>query len=143
MPRLYIKGIRDDDRLDNRRSFRFALRLRSSGRFLKTVHLVVSLFIVYLLHQLYGEVSFYTKGRHRFVEICGNIWAKKAKFFGMLYDTRLLLFFLAHLRHNGEEIFLTRFTSLFNGHTVKFMTLLFFAPGGLMALLKYEPNRRN
>ena len=33
-------------------------------------------------------------------------------------------------------IFLSNFTSLFNGHTVEFMTLLFFATGGLMALFK-------
>jgi len=106
-----------------------------AGVFWGTVHLVVSLFIVYLLHQWYGEVSFYTKGRHRFVGYVEMYLGKKAKFFSLLTTLGSYYFSLLIYAIMGG-IFLTNFTSLFNGHTVQFMTLLFFAAGGLMALFK-------
>ena len=106
-----------------------------AGVFWGTVHLAASLFIVYLLHQWYGEVSFYTKGKHRFVGYVEMYLGKKAKFFSMLttigaYYGSLLVYAIM------GGIFLANFTSLFNGQTVFFLTLLFFAAGGLMALFK-------
>ena len=124
VPAVYQRN-RNDGRPDNRgRRFRFALRVFPSGRFWGTVHLAVSLFIVYLLHQWYGEVSFYTKGKHRFVGYVEMYLGKKAKFFSMLttigaYYGSLLVYAIM------GGIFLANFTSLFNGQTVFFLTLLF------------------
>ena len=87
------------------------------------------------MHQWYGEVSFYTKGRHRFVGYVEMYLGKKAKFFSLLTTLGSYYFSLLIYAIMGG-IFLANFTSLFNGRTVEFMTLLFFACGGLMALFK-------
>ena len=78
---------------------------------------------------------FYTKGKHRFVGYVEMYLGKKAKFFSMLttigaYYGSLLVYAIM------GGIFLANFTSLFNGQTVFFLTILFFATGGLMALFK-------
>ena len=136
MPRLYIKGIgMMTGLIIGAGVFALPYAFAQAGVFWGTVHLVVSLFIVYLLHQWYGEVSFYTKGRHRFVGYVEMYLGKKAKFFSMLTTLGSYYFSLLIYAIMGG-IFLANFTSLFNGHTVKFMTLLFFATGGLMALFK-------
>ena len=136
MPRLYIKGIgMMAGLIIGAGVFALPYAFAQAGVFWGTVHLVVSLFIVYLLHQWYGEVSFYTKGRHRFVGYVEMYLGKKAKFFSLLTTLGSYYFSLLIYAIMGG-IFLTNFTSLFNGHTVQFMTLLFFAAGGLMALFK-------
>lgn len=106
-----------------------------AGLFWGSVHLIVAFVIVYFLHQWYGEVAFYTKGKHRFVGFVEIYLGKKAKFFSALttlgaYYGSLLVYALM------GGIFLANFTSLFNGQTVLFTTLLFFAAGGLAALFK-------
>jgi len=136
MPRLYIKGIgMMAGLIIGAGVFALPYAFAQAGVFWGTIHLVVSLFIVYLLHQWYGEVSFYTKGRHRFVGYVEMYLGKKAKFFSLLTTLGSYYFSLLIYAIMGG-IFLTNFTSLFNGHTVEFMTLLFFACGGLMALFK-------
>lgn len=136
MPRLHIKGIgMMTGLIIGAGVFALPYAFAQAGVFWGTVNLVVSLFIVYLLHQWYGEVSFYTKGRHRFVGYVEMYLGKKAKFFSMLTTLGSYYFSLLIYAIMGG-IFLANFTSLFNGHTVKFMTLLFFATGGLMALFK-------
>ena len=106
-----------------------------AGIFWGTIHLAFSIFIVYFLHQWYGEVSFYTKGKHRFVGYVEKYLGKKAKVFSAITTMGSYYFSLLIYDVMGG-IFLSNFTSLFNGHTVEFMTLLFFATGGLMALFK-------
>ena len=106
-----------------------------AGIFWGTIHLVFSVFVVYFLHQWYGEVSFYTKGKHRFVGYVEKYLGKKAKVFSAITTMGSYYFSLLVYAIMGG-IFLANFTSLFNGHTVEFMTLLFFATGGLMALFK-------
>lgn len=106
-----------------------------AGIFWGTIHLVFSVFVVYFLHQWYGEVSFYTKGKHRFVGYVEKYLGKKAKVFSAITTMGSYYFSLLIYAVMGG-IFLSNFTSLFNGHTVEFMTLLFFATGGLMALFK-------
>lgn len=106
-----------------------------AGLFWGGVHLIVAFGIVYFLHQWYGEVAFYTKGNHRFVGYVEMYLGKKVKFFSALttlgaYYGSLLVYALM------GGIFLANFTSLFNGQTVLFTTLLFFAAGGLAALFK-------
>lgn len=136
MPRLYIKGIgMMAGLIIGAGVFALPYAFSQAGVLWGTVHLAVSLFIVYLLHQWYGEVSFYTKGKHRFVGYVEMYLGKKAKFFSMLttigaYYGSLLVYAIM------GGIFLANFTSLFNGQTVFFLTLLFFACGGLMALFK-------
>ena len=136
MPRLYIKGIgMMAGLIIGAGVFALPYAYSQAGVFWGTVHLAASLFIVYLLHQWYGEVSFYTKGKHRFVGYVEMYLGKKAKFFSMLttigaYYGSLLVYAIM------GGIFLANFTSLFNGQTVFFLTLLFFAAGGLMALFK-------
>jgi len=136
MPRLYIKGIgMMAGLIIGAGVFALPYAFAQAGVLWGTVHLVVSLFIVYFLHQWYGEVSFYTKGRHRFVGYVEMYLGKKAKFFSLLTTLGSYYFSLLIYAIMGG-IFLANFTSLFNGHTVEFMTLLFFACGGLMALFK-------
>jgi len=136
MPRLYIKGIgMMAGLIIGAGVFALPYAFAQAGVFWGTVHLVVSLVVVYLLHQWYGEVSFYTKGRHRFVGYVEMYLGKKAKFFSMITTLGSYYFSLLIYAIMGG-IFLANFTSLFNGHTVEFMTLLFFACGGLMALFK-------
>ena len=136
MSRLYIKGIgMMAGLIIGAGVFALPYAFSQAGVFWGTVHLFISLFIVYLLHQWYGEVSFYTKGKHRFVGYVEMYLGKKAKFFSMLttigaYYGSLLVYAIM------GGIFLANFTSLFNGQTVFFLTLLFFACGGLMALFK-------
>lgn len=136
MPRLYIKGIgMMAGLIIGAGVFALPYAFAQAGVLWGTVHLAISLFIVYLLHQWYGEVSFYTKGKHRFVGYVEMYLGKKAKFFSMLttigaYYGSLLVYAIM------GGIFLANFTSLFNGQTVFFLTLLFFACGGLMALFK-------
>jgi len=136
MPRLYIKGIgMMAGLIIGAGVFALPYAFAQAGVLWGTIHLVVSLFIVYLLHQWYGEVSFYTKGRHRFVGYVEMYLGKKAKFFSLLTTLGSYYFSLLIYAIMGG-IFLANFTSLFNGRTVEFMTLLFFACGGLMALFK-------
>src|SRR3989344_8129973 len=136
MPRLYIKGIgMMAGLIIGAGVFALPYAFAQAGVLWGTVHLAVSLFIAYLLHQWYGEVSFYTKGRHRFVGYVEMYLGQKAKFFSLLTTLGSYYFSLLIYAIIGG-IFLTNFTSLFNGHTVEFMTLLFFAAGGLMALFK-------
>ena len=136
MPRLYIKGIgMMAGLIIGAGVFALPYAYSQAGIFWGTVHLAISLFIVYLLHQWYGEVSFYTKGRHRFVGYVEMYLGKKAKSLSLLTTLGSYYFSLLVYAIMGG-IFLANFTSLFNGHTVEFMTLLFFAAGGLMALFK-------
>ena len=136
MPRLYIKGIgMMAGLIIGAGVFALPYAFAQAGVLWGTIHLAVSLFIVYLLHQWYGEVSFYTKGKHRFVGYVEMYLGKKAKFFSLLTTLGSYYFSLLIYAIMGG-FFLTTFSSLFNGHTVEFMTLLFFACGGLMALFK-------
>ena len=85
MPRLYIKGIgMMAGLIIGAGVFALPYAYSQAGVFWGTVHLAVSLFIVYLLHQWYGEVSFYTKGRHRFVGYVEMYLGKKAKSLSLL-----------------------------------------------------------
>ena len=136
MPRLYIKGIGMMTGLIIGPEFSLCLtpslkRAFSGERFISSSRCLSFTFCI----NGTGEVSFYTKGRHRFVGYVEMYLGKKAKFFSMLTTLGSYYFSLLIYAIMGG-IFLANFTSLFNGHTVKFMTLLFFATGGLMALFK-------
>jgi len=136
MPRLYIKGIGlMAGLIIGAGVFALPYAFAKAGIFWGTIHLVFSVFVVYFLHQWYGEVSFYTKGKHRFVGYVEKYLGKKAKVFSAITTMGSYYFSLLIYAIMGG-IFLSNFTSLFNGHTVEFMTLLFFATGGLMALFK-------
>ena len=136
MPRLYIKGIGlMAGLIIGAGVFALPYAFAKAGIFWGTIHLVFSVFVVYFLHQWYGEVSFYTKGKHRFVGYVEKYLGKKAKVFSAITTMGSYYFSLLIYAVMGG-IFLSNFTSLFNGHTVEFMTLLFFATGGLMALFK-------
>jgi len=134
MLRLYVKGIgMMAGLIIGAGVFVLPYAFAKAGVFWGSVHLIVALLVVYFLHQWYGEVSFYTKGNHRFVGYVGMYLGKRAKFFATIttlgaYYGSLLVYGIM------GGIFLVNFTSLFNGHTVYFLTLIFFAAGGLMAL---------
>ena len=136
MSRLYIKGIgMMAGLIIGAGVFALPYAFSQAGVFWGTVHLAVSLFIVYLLHQWYGEVSFLHQRQAPVCRVCGDVFGQKSQIFQHAYDNRRLLRLFACLRHYGRN-FLANFTSLFNGQTVFFLTLLFFAAGGLMALFK-------
>ena len=99
MSRLYIKGIgMMAGLIIGAGVFALPYAFAQAGVFWGTVHLAVSLFVVYFLHQWYGEVSFYTKGRHRFVGFVEMYLGKKAKFFSLLTTLGSYYFSLPYIK---------------------------------------------
>ena len=82
MPRLYIKGIgMMTGLIIGAGVFALPYAFAQAGVFWGTVHLVVSLFIVYFLHQWYGEVSFlHKKASTGLSDTWKCIWARKPSF---------------------------------------------------------------
>ena len=106
MPRLYIKGIgMMAGLIIGAGVFALPYAFSQAGVFWGTVHLAVSLFIVYLLHQWYGEVSFLHQREAPVCRICGNVSGQKSQIFQHAYDHRRLLWLLACLRHYGRNFF--------------------------------------
>ncbi|RJQ31314.1 hypothetical protein C4572_02685 [Candidatus Parcubacteria bacterium] len=134
MPWLYIKGIgMIAGLIIGAGVFALPYSFAKAGLFWGVSHLFIAFFIVFFLHQWYGEVSYYTKGTHRFVGYVDIYLGKKAKFFALLttlgaYYGSLLVYGIM------GGVFLSNFTALFNGHTIEVLTLGFFALGGALSL---------
>ncbi|MEW5907787.1 MAG: aromatic amino acid transport family protein [Patescibacteria group bacterium] len=103
-----------------------------AGLFWGSVHFLVAFVILVFLHYLYGEVAYYTKGRHRFTGYVEIFLGKKAKFFAFLttiasyYGTLLVYGLLGGLF----------FSNFLNGAHKNTISLLFFVAAGLILLLR-------
>lgn len=103
-----------------------------SGIFWGAIHFFVAFFVLVFLHFLYGEVAYYTKGRHRFtgyVEIFLGKRAKQLAFFTTIasYYGTLLVYGLL----GGN--FLSNFIQ---GNHAKEISILFFVAAALFLLLR-------
>ena len=93
MPRLYIKGIgMMTGLIIGAGVFALPYAFAQAGVFWGTVHLVVSLFIVYLLHQWYGKFLSTPKGGTGSSDMWKCIWAKRLNFSVCLRHSALIIF---------------------------------------------------
>lgn len=103
-----------------------------AGLFWGIVHFLIAFFILIFLHLLYGEVAFFTKGRHRFTGYVEMFLGKKAKQFAFLtttasyYGTLLVYGLLA-------GFFLSNF---WQGNYKLQISLIFFIIAALLLLLR-------
>lgn len=103
-----------------------------AGIFWGFIHFVIVFFILIFLNFLYGEVAYYTKGRHRFtgyVEIFLGKRAKQFAFFTTIasyYGTLLVYGLLG-------GVF---FSNFLGGNHKTLVSVLFFASAGLLLLLR-------
>jgi amino acid permease len=103
-----------------------------AGIFWGIIHFLIAFLILIFLHFLYGEVAYYTKGRHRFtgyVELFLGRRAKQLAFITTIasyYGTLLIYGLLAGL-------FLSNFL---NGSHRTEISLLFFIAAGLIIFLR-------
>ena len=129
MPRLYIKGIgMMTGLIIGAGVFALPYAFAQAGVFWGTVHLVVSLFIVYLLHQWYGGSFFLHKRQAPVCRIRGNVSGQESQVFQHAHDHRRLLRLFACLRHYGRN-FSGQFHQLVQRADRFFLTLLFFRGG--------------
>lgn len=103
-----------------------------AGLFWGMVHFLITFLILIFLNYLYGEIAYYTKGRHRFTGYVEIFLGKKAKEFAFLttiasYYGSLLVYGLL------GGLFLSNF---FNGAYKIEISLLFFITAGLLLFLK-------
>ena len=136
MPRLYIKGIGMlIGLIVGAGMFAIPYAFAQAGIFWGLLHLIVTFLIVLLLHQWYGEVSFYTKGRHRFTGYVEIFLGRKAKALALL--TTLGAFYGSLLVYGilGGK-FLANFYAVFNGFSPFFFSLAIFALGGFLTMFK-------
>lgn len=112
--------------------FALPFALSRAGLFWGIVHFFVAFLILVFLHFLYGEVAYYTKGRHRFTGYVEIFLGKKAKQLAFIttiasyYGTLLVYGLLAGL-------FLSNFL---NGAHKTEISLLFFIVAGLIIFLR-------
>lgn len=105
-----------------------------AGLFWGLAHFAITFSILLFLHFLYGEVAYYTKGKHRFTGYVEIFLGKKAKCFALIttiasyYGTLLVYGLLGGL-------FL--FNIFGNSSAFKF-SVIFFATGAILSLFNFE-----
>ncbi len=108
-----------------------------AGLFWGMVHFFVAFLMVLLLNALYGQVSYYTSGRHRLTGYAEIYIGKWAKYFSLL--TTMASFYGSLLAYGllgglfAANLFSLRLFGMSSGVT---FSLLFFTFGGLLVYLK-------
>ncbi len=105
-----------------------------AGIFWGLFHFFVAFIIVFFLHLWYGEVTYYTRGKHRITGYTEIFLGKRAKFLAFLttigsYYGSLLIYGIL------GGIFLS---NIFGQASILWMSLLFFIAGGILALVGLE-----
>lgn len=105
-----------------------------AGLFWGVIHFVLAFSILLFLHFLYGEVAYYTKGKHRFTGYVEIFLGKSAKCFALIttiasYYGSLLVYGLL------GGLFL--FNIFGNSSSFKF-SIIFFAIGAILSLFNFE-----
>lgn len=133
MTQLYIKGIgMMIGMIFGAGIFALPYTFSQAGLFWGITHFLIAFFILIFLHLLYGEVAFFTKGRHRFTGYVEIFLGKRAKQFAFLttiasyYGTLLVYGLLAGL-------FLSNF---WQGNYKLQISLIFFIIAALVLLLR-------
>ncbi|MBU2218915.1 amino acid permease [Patescibacteria group bacterium] len=133
MTQLYIKGIgMMIGMIFGAGIFALPYTFSQAGLFWGIVHFIIAFLILLFLHFLYGEVAFFTKGRHRFTGYVEIFLGKRAKQFAFLttmasyYGTLLVYGLLAGL-------FLSNF---WQGNYKLQISLIFFIIAALVLLLR-------
>lgn len=132
MPRSYIKSIGILlSTILGAGIFALPFSMAKAGLFWNLVHAMVAFCMLLYIGYLYGEVTFFTKGRHRFTGYAELLAGKKAKPFALV--TTVISFYGALLIYGVlGGIFLQ---NILNSQTVGFYTYLFFIFGGLLTYM--------
>lgn len=110
--------------------FALPFTFAKAGLFWGIFHFVVAFLILVFLHLWYGEVAYYTRGKHRFTGYTEIFLGKKAKFLSFLttissYYGSLLVYGIL------GGIFLS---NIFHNFSVIQMSFLFFIIAGILSL---------
>ncbi len=102
-----------------------------AGLFWGLFHFFVAFIIVFFLHLWYGEVTYYTRGKHRIAGYTEIFLGKRAKFLAFLttigsYYGSLLIYGIL------GGIFLS---NIFGQASILWMSLLFFIAGVILAFM--------
>lgn len=135
MAKLYLRGIgMMVGMIFGAGIFALPYSFSRSGLFWGVIHFVIAFSILVFLHFLYGEVAYYTKGKHRFTGYVEIFLGNKAKRFALIttiasyYGTLLVYGLLGGL-------FL--FNIFGNSSAFKF-SVIFFAIGAILSLFNLE-----
>ncbi|MBU3925821.1 hypothetical protein KJ763_01480 [Patescibacteria group bacterium] len=103
-----------------------------SGIFWGVIHFFIAFLVLIFLHFLYGEVAYYTKGRHRFTGYVEIFLGKKAK--QLAFITTIAAYYGTLLVYGllGGN-FLSNFI---NGNHAKLISILFFIVAAIFLLLR-------
>lgn len=135
MFRLYLKGLGMMlGMIVGAGIFALPYTFSKAGIFWGLFHFFVALLIVFFLHLWYGEVTYYTRGKHRITGYTEIFLGKRAKFLVFLttigsYYGSLLIYGIF------GGIFLS---NIFGQASILWMSLLFFIGGGILALIGLE-----
>lgn len=138
MSRLYLKGIgMMVGMIVGAGVFALPYAFAKAGIFWGAAHLFVVFLIILLLHQWYGEVAFYTKGKHRITGYVEIFLGKKAKFLAFLttlgsYYGSLLIYGIL------GGLFLTNILNFFDGYAPLVFSMTIFIVGGCLAFLNFR-----
>lgn len=105
-----------------------------AGLFWGLVHFVITFLILLFLSFLYGEVAYFTKGKHRFTGYVEIFLGKKAKWFALI--TTIAAYYGALLVY-GLLGGLFLFNIFGNSSAFKF-SVIFFAAGAILSLFNLE-----
>ena len=137
MFRLYLRGIgMMVGMIIGAGVFALPYAFAKAGIFWGIFHLFSAFVIIILLHQWYGEVAFYTKGRHRITGYAEIFLGKKAKFLAFLttlgsYYGSLLVYGIL------GGLFLTNIFNFFDGYALFVFSMTIFIIGGCLAFLNF------
>jgi len=105
-----------------------------AGIFWGLFHFFVAFVIVLFLHLWYGEITYYTRGKHRIIGYTEIFLGKRAQFLAFLTTIGSYYGFLLIYGIFGG-IFLS---NIFGQASILWMSLLFFIAGGILALVGLE-----
>lgn len=138
MSRLYLKGIgMMVGMIVGAGVFALPYAFARAGVFWGILHLIITFLILLLLHYWYGEVAFYTKGKHRITGYVGIFLGKKAKFLAFL--TTLGAYYGSLLAYGIlGGLFLANIFNFFDGYAPFVFSMAIFILGGCLTFLNFR-----
>lgn len=138
MPRLYLRGIGIMvGMIVGAGMFALPYAFAKANVFWGVFHFFAAFLILFFLHQWYGEVAFYTKGKHRITGYVAIFLGKKAKFLAAL--TTLSSYYGSLLVYGVlGGLFLTNIFNSFDGYTPWVFSIAIFIFGGCFAFLNLK-----
>lgn len=108
-----------------------------AGVFWGVLHFTAAFIILLFLHQWYGEVAFYTKGRHRLTGYVEIFLGKKMKVLAFL--TTLGAYYGSLLAYGVlGGLFLANIFNFFGGYSPFIFSIAIFIIGGCLAFLNFR-----